>query len=136
MNIVKARAAQACIDRFSGSAYRPGTGDCVRLIRHHLRGVGVSVPCLKGRSWTNELTGLRLMRKLGYPDLVAAVDDLGLPRIAPARAVVGDILALPTDGGPWGCALAIAVGNGRAFGFSEGRAQLVQPLEYVAAWRV
>lgn len=132
----KARAAQACIDRFAGKARREGSNDCARLTCHALHHAGVAVPFLKGQKWTSEASGLRLLRKLGFADLIAAVDAVGLERIAPARAVAGDIVALPCEDPRWGCALTVAVGNGRVIGFQQGVAQVVQPTAFVTAWRV
>lgn len=131
----KRAAAQACIDRFNRKPYAPGKRDCVRLAAHLLHHVGHGVPLLKGHRWTSETGGLRVMRRLGFACLVDAVDATGLERIAPARAVTGDLVALPAEG-PFGCALTVAVGNGRLLGFLDGRCQVVEPKDFVAAWRV
>ena len=132
----KAKAAQACIDRFGGKAYQPGKRDCAVLALHALHKVGRGVPFLKGHKWTTEAGAIRVLRRLGFANLMEAVDAAGLERIAPARAMAGDIVALPCDDGPWGCALTVAVGNGRVCGFMNGRGQVVQPKAFVAAWRV
>lgn len=135
MTARKAQAAQACIDRFAGKAYAPGKRDCARLACHLLHKIGKGVPFLKGHSWTTEAGAVRVLRRLGFADIMEAVDALGLERIAPARAMAGDIVALPAEG-PFGCALTVAVGNGRLLGFLEGRCQVVEPKAFVAAWRV
>lgn len=134
MNRVK--AAQACIDRFNGKAYDPGKRDCAALVRHLLHQAGRGVPFLKGQRWSTEAGALRVMRRLGFSCLADGVDALGLQRIPPLAARAGDIVALPCDGGPWGCALTVAVGNGRVFGFLGGVGQVMQPNDYVCAWRV
>lgn len=136
MTARKAKAAQACIDRFVGKARREGANDCARLACHALHHAGVKVPFLKGKKWTSEASGLRLLRSLGFANLIEAVDSLELERIAPARAVAGDIVALPCEDERWGCALTVAVGNGRVIGFLEDVAQVVRPVSFVAAWRV
>jgi hypothetical protein len=132
----KAKAAQACFDRFAGKARREGANDCARLACHALHHAGVPVAFLKGKRWNSEAAGFRLLRSLGFADLIEAVDAVGLERIAPARAVAGDIVALPCEDERWGCALTVALGNGRVIGFLDGRAQVVRPLAFVTAWRV
>lgn len=136
MSARKARAAQACIDRFGGKGCDFRRSDCARLACHLFHHAGVKVPFLKGHSWSTEAGAYRVLRKLGFSDLLEAIDAVGLERIAPARAMPGDLVALPAKDGPWGCALFVMVGNGRVFGFYDGRAQVVRPLEFVAAWRV
>jgi hypothetical protein len=59
--------------------------------------VKVAVPFAKGLRWKGEADGLRVLRYLGFDDLIAAVDSLGLPRIAPAAARPADLIALATD---------------------------------------
>lgn len=71
-------------------------------------------------------------------DTVAdAIDAMGLQRIPPAAALPADLVLLPGDG-PFGGSLTMAVGNGRVFGYHEDvvGADILQPLEFVAAWRV
>jgi hypothetical protein len=135
--VSKAKAAQACIDRFAGKPYEPGKKrDCGRLVCHHLHHLGISVPFLKGHNWTSEAGAFRALRKMGFDQLSQAVDAAGFARIAPARAMVGDIVALPATNPAWDCVLTVAVGNGRVLGFYDGRCQVVTPKEYVTAWRV
>lgn len=132
----KARAAQACVDRFAGKAYAPGKRDCAILAAHLLHHLGRSVPPMKGARYSTEAGAFKALRRRGFGCLVEAVDSLGLERIAPARAVAGDLVALPSEDSRWGCALTVALGNGRVFGFIDGVCQAVKPLAFVAAWRV
>lgn len=132
----KAKAAQACIDRFAGKQYEPGKRDCAVLALHVLHHAGRGVPFLRGHRWTSEKGAIRVLRRLGFADLLEAVDAAGLSRIPPAAALAGDLVALPCDDGPWGCALTVAVGNGRVLGFADGIGRVVQPKAYVTAWRV
>jgi hypothetical protein len=129
-----AQAAQACIDRFSGKAYEPGKRDCAVLAAHLLHQYGIAVPVMKGLKYSTETGAVRALKRTGFADLIEAVDALGLQRIAPAAARTGDLVGVPCEG-PWGCALTVAVGNGRLFGFHSGFCQVVQPSEFVAAWR-
>lgn len=136
--MTRGEAAQACIDRFGGKAFDPKSRrDCVRLAAHALHCQGVGCAPLKGARYTTLEGGLKALKKLGFEDLIEAVDSLpGLTRIAGARAIAGDIVAMPCDDGPWGCALAVSVGNGRVFGFCEGVGQVVIPSQILCAWRV
>jgi hypothetical protein len=133
----KGHAAQACVDRFGDRPFELGKRDCVRLAAHLVRARGVKTPMLKGLRYSTLAGAIRALGQTGFADLAEGVDALGLQRIAPARAVTGDLIAMPgEDGDPFGCVLTVAVGNGRVFGFIEGRAQAVVPKAFVAAWRV
>lgn len=133
----KGAAAEACVQRFGDRPFALGKRDCVKLAAHLLHARGVGTPVLKGCRYGTLAGALRAFRQAGFATLADAVDALGLPRIAPARMVAGDLVAMPgEDGDPFGCVLAVAIGNGRVFGFIEGRAQAVEPFAYVAAWRV
>ena len=128
-------AAQATLDRFKGRAFRFGTNDCARMVAFHLKRLGVPVRLARAGSYRSTLGATRALRALGYPSLAEALDGHGLTRIAPAAAVVGDIVELPGEP-PFG-ALAVVMGNGRALAYhqdAEG-AVVVQPTAYVAAWR-
>ena len=131
-------AAQACIDRFNGKSYSPSSNrDCIKLTLHSMRKLGRSTGLLKGKRYTSEAGGVKVMRSLGFRSLIEAMDAAGLERIAPAAALPGDIIALETEAdSPFGCALTVAVGNGRVIGFSVGIGQVMQPLAYLTAWRV
>ncbi len=115
MNL-RLRAAEGCRKRFQGKPYKPGVHDCPRLALHALRGVKVAVPFAKGLRWKDETDGLRTLKALGFADLIAAVDSLGLPRIAPAMARPADLIALETDHKVG--ALAVSMGNGEALAFT------------------
>ncbi|SFS42172.1 DUF6950 family protein [Brevundimonas viscosa] len=134
--IRRVEAVQATIDRFRDKPLKLGTDDCVRMAAFALRKQGVRASLLKAGSYSSEAGARRVMKRLGYETLAEAVDALGLPRIAPAMALPGDILTLPAADGS-DLALAVAVGNGRVLGFWEaaGVCTVFQPLRYDAAWR-
>jgi hypothetical protein len=89
------------------------------MAAHLLHQYGVAVPVMKGLKYSTEAGAARALKRTGFADLIDAVDALGLERIAPAAARTGDLIGMPCDG-PWGCALTVAVGNGRVFGFLDG----------------
>lgn len=126
---------QATVDRFRDMPFKWGTRDCARMVAHHLRHLGYKVRLPPSGSYASRRSAIKAMRAAGYDSLATALDQLGLARIAPAAALPGDIIELPgdTDLG----ALTIAVGNKRLFGYHAAAdgATIMQPLEYVAAWR-
>ena len=134
--ILRQQAAQATIDRFGGKPLAYGKDDCARMAVFCLKQLGVKVSLLKAGSYSSELGAARVLKKLGHDTVSDAIDSLGLPRIAPAMCLPGDIMALPTEGDDFG--LAVAVGNGRALAFwggAGGVCTVVQPLRFAHAWR-
>lgn len=132
-------AAEACFKRFYGKAYEPGKRDCVKLATHALIKMGHGSGLMKGVRYNTEAQGYRLLRKAGFKNLIEAMDAKGLPRIAPAMAMQGDLLALPTiDDSPFGAALAVAMPDGIVLGFSHERAICAtwRVKAYLAAWRL
>jgi hypothetical protein len=131
------QAVQAAVDRFKGQPLAYGKNDCVRLAAFVLRKMGHRPQLAKAGSYSTALGAARALQHAGFEDLAAAVDALGLPRIAPAAAWVADLVLLPAEG-PFGGALSVAVGNGRVLGYHEDvdGADILQPVQYLAAWRV
>ncbi len=133
----RARAAQACLKRFDGKPFDWKRNDCVRLVRHDLHHLGVGVPFLKGVRYGTARGAAKALKAQGFANLIDGMDATGLVQIAPARAMIGDIVAIPTDQPePWGAALTIAAGNGRLFGFLNGQGQVMQAKQFIAAWSV
>ncbi len=116
-----------------------GESDCVRMFARHARKLGHQVRIPPARSYRTVKGALAKLEELGHESLPAAIDALGFERIAPAAAIVGDLLELPSEDGRLP-ALAIALGNGRAVAWHEGiphgGADVLQPLELVTAWRL
>jgi hypothetical protein len=101
-----------------------------------LRQLGVKFSLLKIGPYKTEIGAAKILRDLGFASITEAVDGLGLPRIAPAMCLPGDIMTLKAAGSD-DVALAVAVGNGRVLGFWEtaGVCAVFQPVEYGTAWR-
>lgn len=134
---VRTRAAQATLDQFKVKPFKMGQRDCVRLAAAHLRRLGYKVTLPPAGSYGTIKMAMKKLKERGFADLIEAVDAHGLSRIAPAAAVVGDLLAMPAEG-PFGCGLVVALGNGRVVGYHQDLvgAGVLQPTEYVTAWRV
>jgi hypothetical protein len=134
--ILRQCAAQATINRFQGKPLQLGKNDCVRMAVFCLRQLGVKFSLLKIGPYKTEIGAAKVLRDLGFASITEAVDALGLPRIAPAMCLPGDIMTLKAVGSD-DVALAVAVGNGRVLGFWEtaGVCAVFQPVEYGTAWR-
>ena len=137
---LRARAAQACVDTYSGKRLKIGTTDCVRMARKSLHVQGVSTSILKGRSYRSRKAALAVLDDLGCASLVDALDCVGaLERIPPACAWPGDIIAMPAeDGDPFGCALHVRLSDQKTIGFADGRCGIFRAdlSKALAAWRV
>lgn len=130
-------AAQATLNRFRDQPLRLGLNDCVRMTAFHLRKLGYTVKLPPSGTYRTPRQALKLLKERGYGDLGAALDALGLERIPPAAAVVGDIVQLPAVDQLG--ALTIAMGNGRLAGYHadalDRGAVVMQPKAFESAWR-
>lgn len=129
-------AAQATLDKFQGQPFKWGVRDCARLAAFHLRLMGYQVKMPPSGSYGSLLGARKALAKAGYDDLPAALDALGLRRIPPAAAAVGDLIQWPSENEL--AALGVVLGNGRMLAYhpeAKGAAVL-QPVQFVAAWRV
>ena len=131
------QAAQATVDRFKGAPLAYGKNDCVRLGAFALRKMGRTPQLGRAGSYRTALGAVRALKRAGHHSLEDAVDALGLERIAAAAALPADLILLPAEG-PFGGALTMAVGNGRVLGYHEDLegADILQPVQFLAAWRV
>lgn len=129
-------AATATLRRFEKVPLRLGRNDCARLVAFHLRKMGYRVKLPPSGSYASVRSGRAALEAMGFANMAEAVDSFGFERIAPAAAVVGDIVELPGEG-DLGC-LTVAMGNGRVAGWVQDfrGAQVLQPVEWVRAWRV
>ncbi|WP_271300632.1 DUF6950 family protein [Sphingomonas sp. CV7422] len=134
--IRRQQAAQAAVDRFKGQPWQLGKNDCVRMAAFVLRKMGHRPQLGKAGSYTTAAGAMLALKRAGHDSLAGALDALGLERIAPAAARVADIVMIPGQA-PLDGALTIAVGNGRVLGFHEdsGAAEILQPVQFVGAWR-
>lgn len=120
------------MDRFKDKPLIYGRDDCARMVAFALKRQGLKISLLAGGRYSTPLGAAKALKALGHKTLLDAVDTR-LDRIPPAACLAGDILALPAES--FGGALMLAVGNGRAFGYFEGRFQVGQPLLFVTGWR-
>ena len=137
-------AAQATLDSWRKRRWRMGEADCVRMTAAHLRMLGYRVKLPPKGSYRTIKAARAKLEEAGFATLADALDALKLERIAPAAALVGDIIELASDDGEGGLlasmgTLVVALGNGRVVGWHPDAphgAEVLQPTEFVAAWRV
>lgn len=128
-------ATQATLDRFRDRPFRWGSNDCVRLAAFHLRKMGHKPQLAKAGSYRSALAARSALKRAGYADLAAALDALGLVRIPPAEAWVGDIV-MGASGDAFG-ALGVMLGNDAMIGFHEHApgATVLRRVVLDTAWR-
>lgn len=138
--IRRVAAAQSTKDQWVGRVFRWGRSDCARLAASHLRAAGferaAAALFATAGSYSTALGARRALRKAGFASLTDALDALGLERIAPASARVGDLVqGAAGDDLP---ALGVALGNGALVGFHEllAEASTLRAIDLTAAWRV
>lgn len=112
-------ALSATMARWQGRAFAWGAVDCVRIGTSHLRAMGhhLALGLHKAGSYRTALGAKRALARAGHDSIAAALDGVGLDRIAPAAALPGDFIVTPGTEG-WE-ALTIAIGNGAVLGFPE-----------------
>lgn len=130
-------ATQKTLDAWSARPQKLGEADCVRMAAAHLRLLGYQVRLPPAGSYRTVNSAMKALAAAGYDSISAALDALGLERIAPAATIVGDIILMPAEHELG--ALVIVMGNGRVAGWHDDHAEgvvVMQPLMFTAAWRV
>lgn len=133
---LRARLTSATFRRYLEREFRWGHCDCVRIAAWHLRQFGYRPRLSKAGAYKSALGAKAALARSGYASLADALDDLGLSRIAPAEALIGDLL-MGESGDPFG-ALGIYLGNGAMLGFHEDvpHATRLRRISLDLGWRV
>lgn len=113
---------------------------CLHLLRAQMVAFGYSPPPIP--NVRTALGAKKALKKAGHASLMQLIDTL-LPRIAPARMLVGDVALLPGESGDGKRSeldtVVIHVGGGKVLGWhgvGGGMTAIpVQPL-FLAAWRL
>ncbi|MDQ5915939.1 MAG: hypothetical protein QG584_1832 [Pseudomonadota bacterium] len=111
------KAVQATMERFRDRAFAWGSVDCAKMVAFHLKQMGHKVRLSKAGQYKTALGATAALKRLGYETLPDAMDGHGFTRIAPAFALIGDVVSFASDH-PIG-ALGIVVGNGNMMAFHE-----------------
>lgn len=120
----RAAAVRATQIRFANRPFKWGAVDCIKVAAFHVRQVGHKPASLaKAGKYRSALSARRALQNAGYDSLTAAIEGAGLVEIAPASALMGDLIVLPGNEG-WESVL-ILIGPNTAFGFHEEALTLV-----------
>jgi hypothetical protein len=135
-DILKRReVTQATLDHFATKPFDWRTGaTCVHLVRKQLVGMGHKPPPMK--AFRSALTAKRALQSKGWANLADMMSSL-LTMVPPARAIIGDIVEMPSEDDTFG-ALAVMMGNGRIMGYlgETDLLTIAQPLVVpLSAWR-
>lgn len=133
---------QKTIDYWQSQTFEWGTADCGQMVGWHLEQAGISTPLKDARAYTTEIGAKRAMKALGANSMEDFIDRLGFERIAPASAIVGDVIGLPggTPDEEW-TALGVHLGTDRILAFAAAEGDVARVHSGSAsvatiAWRV
>lgn len=131
---LRVRATEATFARFHGQLFELGKNDCARMVAFHLRQLGHRASLLNGGRYSTPVGARKALQRLGVSSLTEIMDQR-FPRISPAEARTGDVLAGVSESGE-GDAMAIRLHRQNALAFLDGVCGEVIISDYVAAWRV
>lgn len=134
--VKRQRAVEATMERFRGKGFAFGSVDCARMAAFHLKQMGHKVRLSRAGQYSTLVGAQAALKRLGYETLPDAMDGHGFERIAPAFALMGDIVTFASEH-PIG-ALGIVIGNGNMLAFHESHEMpVVMTMGQIdAAWRV
>ena len=129
-------AAQATLDHWIDRIFKWGSCDCSRIIAWHLRQIDHNAGLMRFGNYRTALGARAALKRGGFKSIEDVLDAMLLPRIAPAYAMVGDIVrGAGTDS--FG-AFGVMLGNGAMLGFHEDTAgvSVLRRIELETAWSV
>lgn len=126
----RAVATQKTVNKYNGSVFAYGKNDCLRMLRSHLVNMGHQPPRIP--RYSSAVTGLKRLRELGHKNMKSLLDSL-LVEIAPASAMIGDVVLLKGDGAL--DAIGLCVGNKIACWHEESEkfCMVVVPVDNIEA---
>lgn len=138
-------AVEATIAAFQERPFDISQGnDCLAMALKLCKGLGVKIPgAAKFKGYKSTAEAARLGKELWGVTNVIDWADAHFKRIAPAAALQGDLMALPSAEDAHGIGgLGVVMGNGLLFLYEQdhdepvaGRITYDEGLEPVAAWR-
>jgi hypothetical protein len=126
-------ATQRTFDAFMDEPFTWEGSTCIHLAVFHARAMGWDMPNVPE---FHGAAGARMaLKKMGVRSVKGLLNSFFAP-IAPAYALVGDLLALPGEKGLEG--VCVVLGNGRCLGWLSGYegATVLEPLIYRGGWRL
>lgn len=132
----RVEAATRTLARFEGKTFAWGRADCSRIVAWHLRQLGHKPALTRFGGYRTALGARAALARAGFASIADVLDEMQLPRIAPAAALVGDIVQ--GEGGDAFGAYGVMLGNGAMLGFHED-VPFATPLRRISlatAWSV
>lgn len=133
--LARVDATNKTMAKYRERAFDWNGASCIHLARTQLRNMGHKPPRIP--AFRSAIGAKRAMTTNGYETVADIFDGLGLPRIAPAAMLVGDLAMLPGEDGF--DAVVICVG-GKLMGWHGAAEKLAIIGEAVgqvsAAWRL
>ncbi|MCW3837799.1 DUF6950 family protein [Sphingomonas canadensis] len=125
-------------NRFLGAELDYHFADCGKMMVFHLQQMGHGGAVGHAGQWRSKLGLAKFLRRNGGSG-AAVLDARGLRRIAPADAILGDLIEVPGEP-PFG-AFGVMLNNGAALMWSEHpaageRCAIVRANVRLAAWRL
>ena len=117
------KAVEATMAKFGGKTFYFASVDCANMIAFHLKQFGHKVRLSKAGQYKTLIGAQAALRRLGYDTLPGAMDGHGFERIAPAFALLGDVVSCASEHPIGG--LGIVVGGGNMAAFHEDYPGLV-----------
>ena len=129
-------AAQKTYDRFKEQPFDWGKADCSRILAYHLRQFGHKPALARFGAYKTAIGARAALKRAGFGSVGDVLDAMGLRRIPPAAALVGDIVQ-GESGDPFG-AHAVYLGNGAMLGFHEDApgATSLRRIALLDAWSI
>jgi hypothetical protein len=107
--------------KYGTKPFKWGSCDCAKIAAFHARKFGWKPP--KTGEYRSAAGAVKYLKSLGAETLPDLITNIGLPEIAPARAMTGDIVSVPAEH-PIG-AIGIYADNGNIMIFHEDHQTLV-----------
>lgn len=115
---------QATLNYFQDKPFELGKVDCAKVAVFHLKKLGVKIPVAKVGAYSTPAGARAALKRAFGVNTLTEVADKYLERIAPAAALVGDLIEFRGVESPIG-ALGIYVGNDAVLCFHEEQPGLV-----------
>lgn len=130
------KAIEATLAKYRDRPFAWGSVDCAKVAAFHLRKLGWKLALSKAGSYSSAMGAAKALKRLGYDTLADLATGVGLPEIAPARMLLGDIAEI--EGNSEIGTVALYAGNGNLFAFHEDHPGLVTfaPNTILRAWSV
>jgi hypothetical protein len=136
-------AAQATLDEFTARPFGlDRKNDCAHIALFHLKKLGIKIPVAKVGTYKTPLAARAALRRAFGAETLQEVADKYFERIAPAAALVGDLIEFRGTESPIG-AIAVYIGNDTVICYHEehpegaiaGRILYEEGDAPLAAWR-